>query len=196
MSSLNITKIVSAIVSTALCIMMIDTIGDALVDPERHATPAAVAVIAKGPVPKVATEAAVAVAVAAKEPVPKIKANVAATESLAVLLASADIAKGKKLFKKCAVCHTTDSGGKNKIGPNLWNIVNAERGKKVGFDYSKPLLAKAGNWGYESLDSFLTKPRSYIKGTKMQFSGIKKATDRAAMIAFLRGLSDTPEPLP
>ena len=194
MSSLNITKIVSAIVSTALCIVMIDTIGDALVDPERHATPAAVAVIAKDPVPKVATEAAVAVA--AKEQAPKIKANVAATESLAVLLASADIAKGKKLFKKCAVCHTTDSGGKNKIGPNLWNIVNAERGKKAGFSYSKPLLAMEGNWSYGSLDTFLTKPRSYIKGTKMQFSGIKKATDRAAMIAFLRGLSDTPEPLP
>ena len=194
MSSLNISKIVSAIVSTALCIVIIDTIGDALVDPERHATPAAVAVIAKGPVPKVATEAAVAVA--AKEQVPKIKANVAATESLAVLLASADIAKGKKLFKKCAVCHTTDSGGKNKIGPNLWNIVNAERGKKEGFSYSKPLLAMAGNWSYGSLDTFLTKPRSYIKGTKMQFSGIKKATDRAAVIAFLRGLSDTPAPLP
>ena len=194
MSSLNISKIVSAIVSTALCIMMIDTIGDALVDPEAHNTPAAVAVIAKGPAPKVATEAAVAVA--AKEPVPKIRANVAATESLAVLLASADIAKGKKLFKKCAVCHTTDSGGKNKIGPNLWNIVNAERGKKEGFSYSKPLLAMTGNWSYGSLDTFLTKPRSYIKGTKMQFSGIKKATDRAAVIAFLRGLSDTPAPLP
>ena len=194
MSSLNITKIVSAIVSTALCIVMIDTIGDALVDPERHATPAAVAVIAKDPVPKVATEAAVAVA--AKEQVPKIKANVAATESLAVLLASADIAKGKKLFKKCAVCHTTDSGGKNKIGPNLWNIVNAERGKKAGFSYSKPLLAMAGDWSYGSLDTFLTKPRSYIKGTKMQFSGIKKATDRAAVIAFLRGLSDMPASLP
>lgn len=194
MSSLNISKIVSAIVSTALCIVIIDTIGDALVDPERHATPAAVAVIAERSVPKVTTEAAVAVA--AKKPVPKITADVAATESLAVLLASADIAKGKKLFKKCAVCHTTDSGGKNKIGPNLWNIVNAERGKKEAFSYSKPLLAMAGNWSYGSLDTFLTKPRSYIKGTKMQFSGIKKATDRAAVIGFLRRLSDMPAPLP
>ena len=194
MSSLNISKIVSAIVSTALCIIMIDTIGDALVDPERHATPAAVAVIAERSVPKVTTEAAVAVA--AKKPVPNIKATVAATDVVAVLLAPADIAKGKKLFKKCAVCHTTDSGGKNKIGPNLWNIVNAERGKKEAFSYSKPLLAMAGNWSYGSLDTFLTKPRSYIKGTKMQFSGIKKATDRAAVIAFLRRLSDMPAPLP
>ena len=194
MSSLNFSKIVSAIVSTALCIVMIDTIGDALINPEKHATPAAVAVIAKSPAPKVATGAAIAVA--AKKPVPKITADVAATESLAVLLASADIAKGKKLFKKCAVCHTTDSGGKNKIGPNLWNIVNAERGKKAGFSYSKPLMAMAGNWTYGSLDTFLTKPRSYIKGTKMQFSGIKKATDRAAVIAFLRRLSDMPAPLP
>ena len=194
MASLKFSKIVSAIVSTALCIVVIDTIGNALVVPERHATPAAVAVISKGPAPEVATEAAVAGAT--KKPVPKISAGVAATESLAVLLASADITKGKKLFKKCAVCHTTDSGGKNKIGPNLWNIVNAERGKKEGFSYSKPFLAMAGNWSYGSLDTFLTKPRSYIKGTKMQFSGIKKATDRAAVIAFLRGLSDMPAPLP
>ena len=194
MSSLNFSKIVSAIVSTALCIVAIDTIGDALVDPGGHVTPAAVDVIAEGPAPKVATEAAVAVA--AEKPAPKITTVVADTESLAVLLASADIAKGTKLFKKCAVCHTTDSGGKNKIGPNLWNIVNAERGKKAGFSYSKPLSAMAGNWSYGSLDAFLTKPRSLIRGTKMRFSGIKKATDRAAVIAFLRGLSDTPAPLP
>lgn len=194
MSSLEFKKIVGAIVATALCIVVIDTIGDALVDPDWHAAPAAVAVVAREPAPEVAAEAAVAVV--AREPVPKVGAEAAAIEPLAVLLASADVAKGKKLFKKCAACHTTGSGGKNKIGPNLWNILNARRGKKAGFSYSKPLLAMAGNWSYDSLDTFLTKPRAYIKGTKMQFSGIKKASDRAAVIAFLRGLSDTPAPLP
>ncbi len=85
---------------------------------------------------------------------------------------------------------------KNKVGPNLWNVVNAERGKKNGFGYSKPLMAMAGNWSYDSLDAFLAKPKAYIKGTKMSFSGIKKPRDRAAVIAFLRGLSDSPAPLP
>ena len=123
-------------------------------------------------------------------------AAAAAIESLAVRLASTNVAKGKKLFKKCASCHTTASGGKNKIGPNLWNVVNAERGKKTGYGYSKPLKAMAGNWSYDSLDAFLAKPRAYIKGTKMAFSGIKKPKDRAAVIAFLRGLSYSPAPLP
>ena len=177
MSSLEINKIVGAIVATALCIVVIGAIGNALVDPDEHAAPAAVAV-------------------AAKEPAPKVAAAAAAIESLAVLLASADVAKGKKLFKKCAACHTTKVDGKNKIGPNLWNVVNSERGKKAGFGYSKPLMAMAGNWSYDSLDAFLTKPKAYIKGTKMGFAGIKKATDRAAVIAFLRDLSDSPAPLP
>ncbi len=177
MSSLEFTKIVGAIVATALCIVVIGTIGNFLVDPDELAAPAAVAV-------------------AAKEPAPKVAAAAAAIESLAVLLASADVAKGKKLFKKCAACHTTNVDGKNKIGPNLWNIVNSERGKKTGFGYSKPLVAMAGNWNYDSLNAFLTKPKAYIKGTKMAFAGIKKAADRAAVIAFLRGLSDSPAPLP
>ncbi len=177
MSSLEINKIVGAVVATALCIVVIGFIGDGLVAPDEHAAPAAVAV-------------------AAKEPASKVAAAAAAIESLAVRLASADVAKGKKLFKKCAACHTTASGGKNKIGPNLWNVVNSERGKKTGFGYSKPLMAMAGNWSYDSLDAFLAKPKAYIKGTKMSFSGIKKPRDRAAVIAFLRGLSDTPAPLP
>ena len=176
MSSLEINKIVGAIVATALCIVVIGAIGNALVDPDEHAAHAAVAVAGKEPAPKVAAAAAI--------------------ESLAVLLASADVDKGKKVFKKCAACHTTNVDGKNKIGPNLWNIVNSERGKKAGFGYSKPLMAMAGNWSYDSLDAFLTKPKAYIKGTKMGFSGIKKAADRAAVIAFLRGLSDSPAPLP
>jgi cytochrome c len=74
--------------------------------------------------------------------------------------------------------------------------VNSERGKKSAFKYSKPLVAKAGNWTYASLNAFLAKPKEYITGSKMAFAGIKKARDRAAVIAFLRGLSDSPAPLP
>jgi len=175
MSSLEINKIFGAIVATALCIVVIGVIGNALVRPNEHVAPAAVAVAAKQPASK---------------------ATAAPEESLAALLASANVTKGKKLFKKCAACHSVDNGGKNKVGPNLWNIVNSEHGKKAGFRYSKPLMAKVGTWSYDSLDAFLTKPKDYIKGTKMAFAGIKKAADRAAVIAFLRGLSDSPAPLP
>lgn len=179
MSSLELNKIVGAVLATGLSLMVIGTIGNALVGAPERAESAAVAVAAKAPAPA-----------------PKAAPAVAAIESVTALLASADIAKGKKLFKKCAACHTTDNGGKNKLGPNLWNIVNAERGKKAKYRYSKPLASMAGNWSYDSLDAFLTKPKAYIKGTKMVFSGIKKARDRAAVIAFLRGLSDSPAPLP
>ncbi len=177
MSSLELNKIVGAVLATGLSLMVIGTIGNALVDADETVAPEAVAVAAKAPAPNAAPAVAV-------------------IESATALLASADVAKGKKLFKKCAACHTTANGGKNKIGPNLWNIVNAERAKKAGFGYSKALASMAGTWSYDSLDAFLTKPKAYIKGTKMGFSGIKKAHERAAVIAYLRGLSDSPAPLP
>ncbi len=180
MSSLEFNKIAGAVLATGLSLMVIGTIGNALVDPDEHVASAPVAVVVAAKAP--GTNAA--------------PAAVALIESVTTLLASADVAKGKKLFKKCVACHTTDNGGKTKIGPNLWNIVNAERGKKAGFGYSKPLASMAGNWSYDSLDAFLTKPKAYIKGTKMAFSGIKKAHERAAVIAYLRGLSDSPAPLP
>ena len=180
MSSLEVNKIIGAIVATALTLMVIGTIGNALVRTDHRAAPATVAVAAKESAP---------------EPAPKA-APAAAIVSAVALLASADVAKGKKVFKKCTSCHTSNSGGKNRVGPNLWNIVNSERGKSGGFKYSKALVAKSGNWTYESLDAFLTKPKAYIKGTRMSFAGIRKAADRAALIAYLRGLSDAPAPLP
>jgi cytochrome c len=112
------------------------------------------------------------------------------------MLASADVAAGKKVFGKCKSCHTVTDGGKNGIGPNLWNIVNAGRGAKAGFGYSKALAAKPGNWTYESLNAFLAKPKNYIKGTKMTFAGLGKAKDRANVIAYLRSAAATPAPLP
>ena len=179
MSSLEVNKIIGAIVATALTLMVIGTIGNALVRTDHRAAPVAVAVAATEAAPKEATPKAAAAIVSA-----------------VALLASADVAKGKKVFKKCTSCHTSNSGGKNRVGPNLWNIVNSERGKSGGFKYSKALVAKSGNWTYESLDAFLTKPKAYIKGTRMSFAGIRKAADRAALIAYLRGLSDAPASLP
>lgn len=114
------------------------------------------------------------------------------------LLAAADAEAGAKVFKKCASCHTTENGGADKTGPNLWNIVDRRIGSVDGFKYSKP-MAEYGqdkNWSYEELNGFLWKPRAFLPKTKMGFAGIKKVKERADLILYLRSLSDNPAALP
>ena len=117
-------------------------------------------------------------------------------EPVSLLLASASIENGEKLFKKCATCHNYEKGGANKVGPQLWNIINRPKANQDGFAYSKALAEYGGEWGYEELAEFLYKPKKYIKGTKMNFAGLKKVKDRADLVYFLREQSDNPAPLP
>ena len=117
-------------------------------------------------------------------------------ESALTLLASADLGKGKKVFKKCASCHSSAEGAKHKVGPNLWDVVGRAKASAKGYVFSSALKYKGGDWSFADLDQFLISPKSYVKGTKMSFSGLKKAGDRAAVIAYLRTLSISPKPLP
>ena len=107
-----------------------------------------------------------------------------------------DAAAGKKVFKKCKSCHTVAKGGKNTVGPNLWDVVGKAKASTAGFAYSGVLKEKGGDWTYADLDAFLLSPKGFAKGTKMSFAGLKKTGDRAAVIAYLRSLSDSPKPLP
>ena len=109
-----------------------------------------------------------------------------------VWITSRDVTKGAKVFKKCKSCHNADNGGKNSTGPALWNIVGRPIGQTTGFNYSTNMAAKGGTWGYAELDEYLTKPKKYIPKTKMLFIGLKKETDRAAVIEFLRLQADSP----
>jgi cytochrome c len=120
----------------------------------------------------------------------------AGPDPIAPLLAAANVDAGKKVAGKCAACHTFDKGGKRRIGPNLWNIVGAKQRHDEGFKYSNAFGKLTGQWTYEDLNKFLYKPRDYANGTKMSFPGLKKAEDRANLIAYLRGQADTPQPLP
>lgn len=103
-------------------------------------------------------------------------------------LAAGDPDAGKKVFKKCKACHKIGAGAKNGVGPMLTGIVGSQIGVTEGFKYSKGFIAKSEaeeTWTVESLDTYLTKPRDFIKKTKMSFAGLKKPKDRANVIAFL-----------
>ena len=116
---------------------------------------------------------------------------------LGELLAAADLGAGEKAIKKCTACHTFDNGGAHKIGPNLWNIVERPIAGAEGFAFSSALQDRgAETWSYDNLDGFLAKPKDWAPGTKMSFAGLRKAGQRADLLAYLRTLSDTPVPLP
>ena len=103
-------------------------------------------------------------------------------------LAAGDAAAGEKVFKKCKACHMVGDKAKNRVGPMLNGIVGNEIASFEGFKYSKAFKAKKAEglvWTEEVLDTYLTKPKKFIKGTKMSFPGLKKEADRANVIAYL-----------
>ncbi|MEK9672244.1 MAG: cytochrome c family protein [Rhodospirillaceae bacterium] len=112
------------------------------------------------------------------------------------LLASADAAAGAKVFKKCGTCHTSEKGGKHKVGPNLWGIVGRDVGKADGYSYSGALGGHGGKWTIADLDKFIGNPKDTVPGNKMTFQGVHKNSDRAALLVYLNSLSDSPAPLP
>jgi cytochrome c len=113
------------------------------------------------------------------------------------LIASTDLAAGEGIAGACAVCHElTKHPDQPKAGPPLWDIVGRVKAGIAGFEYSEALRKLGGRWTYEDLNSYIANPRSFIPGTKMEFRGIAEPRRRAALIAYLRSLSDEPKPLP
>ena len=105
------------------------------------------------------------------------------------MVALADTAKGKKVFAKCKACHKLEDGV-NGTGPHLYNIVGRAQASVQGYAYSSVFTNMTGIWTEDELSAFLLKPSKYSPGTKMSYSGLAEAKDRANLVAYLKDLTE------
>ena len=180
MDSFEINKIVAAILLVALLVIGIGKLSNMIFFVENPKTPGYVVEVEQ--VSTVSTETT--------------SDTVEEKIDIAALMALGDITAGEKVFKKCAACHSIVKGGKNNIGPALYNVVGRQVGSINDYKYSKALSDYGKAWTIEELNGYLIKPAKWIKGTKMAFAGLKKEKDRASVIKYLNQNSDNPLPLP
>jgi cytochrome c len=181
MNAYELNKIFGAVVSSILAVTVIGFLANMLVSPRQLEKSVLDIKVADA-------EPAAGGAAAAAAP--------AALDPIAPLLAKADAEAGKAVTKNCTSCHSFDKGGKNGVGPNLWDVVGNKQAHIAGFGYSPALQAAGGTWDYEKMNAFLANPKAAVPGTRMAFAGLRRADDRANLIAYMRTLSDSPKPLP
>jgi cytochrome c len=112
-------------------------------------------------------------------------AEASIADALNAMPAAELVAAGEKAFAKCQSCHTINAGGANGIGPNLHGTMGKAVASHAGFAYSAELKAVGGTWDWDKMDAWLKSPKTYVPGTKMNFAGLSKVEDRAALAAYL-----------
>ena len=179
MDSFELNKIIAAVLMVALLIIGIGKISDIIFQVEKPKTPGYAVDVEQ-------------VITASTKKLETVDEKI----DIAALMAMGDLAIGEKVFKKCAACHSIVKGGKNNIGPALYNVVGRKIGVVNDYKYSKALSSYGKEWTFEELNGYLIKPAKWIKGTKMAFAGLRKEKDRASVILYLNQNSDNPLPLP
>ena len=175
MNSFEINKIITAILVTVLLVFGIGKISDVIFDKDDKNI--------------------VAYKVEAPEDT-AVQTSAETSVDITALLAMGDIAHGEQIFRKCKSCHSIKQGGKNNIGPKLWNVMFRPVGAVTDYKYSKALTSYEKEWSWEEMNGFLIKPSTWIKGNKMGFAGLKNEKDRASVILYLNQNSDNPKTLP
>jgi len=121
-----------------------------------------------------------------------LKLAAAATAAAALLSTAAmgagDAAKGKELFARCMVCHTSEKGGPNRVGPNLFGVVGRKAGTLPGFSFSPAMKNSGITWDEEVLAKYLLAPSKMVPGTKMPFGGFNDPSQSADVAAYLATL--------
>ena len=180
MDSFEWNKIIGAVLGTAIFIFVVRLVAEKIYEPEKPEKPG---YVVEG---VVETPAGGGAAATAEEAMP----------DWGTVLPAADVAAGKTISTKCEQCHDLSKGGPNKIGPNLFGVVDRPRATHEGFSYSSAMKGKPGNWTYDELFKFVKAPGVDIPGTKMSFAGLRSDKDRINLIAYLRTNADSPSAIP